>query len=90
MSKTLARLARDAIAVQDACNMSGVARSFAEAVIDLREIMPTIGTSDFNMHPIICVWASKIHDMARMGISDGDRYGKAYKWCLEHQEVPSE
>lgn len=56
--RTLKQLAQEALDVQDACNLCGVAQSFARAMIDLGE--HTRGTDERNMHPISVLWADKI------------------------------
>jgi hypothetical protein len=76
-------LAREAITIQDASNISGVSRGFCAAITELREIMPTIDSTALARHPIVRLWASKIHDMAGMGLSDLDEFHKAYEWCKE-------
>jgi len=58
MSKTMKELAVEALAVQDACNLCGVAQSFARAMVDLGE--HTKGTDERNQHPISILWADKI------------------------------
>ncbi len=63
MKRTLAELAREARAVQDACNLSGVAQAFARAMVDLGE--HTSGTDARNHHPIARVWADKIASLTR-------------------------
>lgn len=62
MSRTLSELAQEALDVQNACNIAGVARSFAKAVSDLTE--HTSGTDEWNRHPITRAWVSKMADMA--------------------------
>jgi hypothetical protein len=63
----LRRLADDAIRVQDACNLSGVAQSFAEACITLRLIAQALGlpgdTEWCNRHPIVTLWVDKLCDL---------------------------
>ncbi len=51
-------LARDALAVQDACNLSGVAHGFARAMSALCAL--DLDTDARNRHPIAIVWADKI------------------------------
>ena len=62
--KTLKQLAQDALLVQDACNMSGIALSFGKAMLDLRAALPDKGTDFYNQHPITVLWASKISSLA--------------------------
>ncbi len=57
-TRTLAQLAREALNVQDACNLCGVAHGFARAMADLGAY--TRGTDERNTHPIAVLWADKI------------------------------
>lgn len=60
MLKTLDKWAADAIAVQDACNLSGIVFAFERMTNDLREageLRPD--------HPCIVLWADKMDDLAR-------------------------
>jgi hypothetical protein len=88
--KTLKQLANDAIQMQDACNGLAIANGFGRAMTDLREALNEAGeptdTDVFRSHPVYRMWASKIHDLAGLGLSDCDRYGDAYKWCSEQAE----
>lgn len=84
--RTIQDLAREAIQVQDACNLSGVVHGFSRAITELREILQNengglINTYEMNHHPICCLWASKIHDLASMGLSDGERFREVYEAC---------
>lgn len=56
--RTLKQLAKEAINVQNACNLCGVAQAFARAMVDLGE--HTNGTDERNQHPISILWADKI------------------------------
>jgi hypothetical protein len=58
MAKSLKELAADSLAVQDACNLCGVAQSFALAMVDLGEY--TKGTDGRNTHPITKMWVAKL------------------------------
>ena len=68
--KTLQQLAREALDVQDASNLSGVAQSFAKAVLDLRSTLREANggnppdTREVNHHPIVRVWLSKLDSLA--------------------------
>lgn len=57
-TRTLAQLAREALNVQDACNLCGVAHGFARAMSDLDAY--TRSTDERNTHPIAVLWADKI------------------------------
>jgi hypothetical protein len=84
--RTIQDLAKEAIQVQDACNLSGVVHGFSRAMTELREILRAenggvINTHTMNHHPICCLWASKIHDLTSMGLSDGERFREVYEAC---------
>jgi hypothetical protein len=68
MTRTLPELAREALLVQDACNLSGMARSFARAMADLATHIPHTG--ERNTHYITRVWVDKIAQLAGMQTSD--------------------
>jgi hypothetical protein len=86
MLRTLKQLAAEAIQVQNACNPLGLTKSFAATTQELRDRLSAdglpSGTDDIKGHPIFRLWASKLHDLASMGLSDTDRYGEAYHACL--------
>jgi hypothetical protein len=44
------------------------------------------GTDKINQHPINQMFASKVHDLARMGLSDTDAFSKAYDECKKLAE----
>jgi hypothetical protein len=70
MTRTLQELAREALAVQDACNLSGVAQGFARAMADLCALVP--GTDARNAHPIAVLWADKIAHLTGTQLVSGD------------------
>lgn len=81
MARSLVDLARESLAVQDACNLCGVAQSFARAMIDLGDHCPR-GTDERNEHPISVLWADKIaHLTGTQGIpySAHERVSDAYR-----------
>jgi hypothetical protein len=88
--RTIQDLAKEALQVQDACNLSGVVHGFSRAVTELREILRATGgdlsTDAVNQHPICKMWASKIHDLARMGLGDTDAFGNAMRLCFKLAE----
>ena len=71
----LGKMAKDALMVQDACNMSGVAISFGKVVPELRSLL---GAWDVSEHPIVHLWVGKIYEMSGMGIADMGKYNHAY------------
>lgn len=78
--KSLQELAQEALQVQDACNLSGVAYGFARAMKDL--CTHVTGTDARNTHPIAILWASKIADLTGVESSSGIAYSR----CLDLAE----
>ena len=64
--KDLKELAKEAYAVQNACNLSGVVHSMAAAMSDLWEIARSEnkGTDWVNNHPITRAYVSKLVSLA--------------------------
>ena len=64
MKKTIIELSKQAIEVQDACNLLGVSKSFALAVEELfysNECNRDM--NKLNNHPVITLWIDKLLDM---------------------------
>jgi hypothetical protein len=88
--QTISQLAREAIDIQHASNIRGISKSFVKLVDELCELIaedveanPISLTRRENIqwHPIVQMWASKIHDLTGMGLSDLDAFHEAYEWC---------
>jgi hypothetical protein len=83
--RTVADLAREAVEIQDGCSMLGLSKGFARAVQELKDALDAEGqyegTDQINQHPVTKLWASKLHDLARMGLSDTEAFGAAYDAC---------
>ena len=75
---TVVEAARAAIDVQDASNLSGVLRSFADAVSAVREL-PGV----WNAHPVVVLFASKVGSLAGIGGGDLDAFGDAFFECQQ-------
>jgi|GEM_PF-2361523 len=80
---TLRQAARDALDVQDACNLSGVAHSFLQAVQAVNAEMRDRGegTEWRNNHPIIRLYVDKLASMA--GVQGWTDLSGAYAECRE-------
>lgn len=78
----LKRCAAQALAVQNACNLSGVVYSFADAVKVLRSQPDCTGTEYVNRHPISVLFAVQIAHLTGVGsdLSLTD-YSKAREAC---------
>ncbi len=85
MSRTIQELATEAIQIQNACNPLGLTKGYAKSLQDLADRLRADGqpsdTRALCNHPINRLWASKMHDLANMGLSDTDRYGEALQAC---------
>ena len=68
MNRTLKEHAKDALNVQNACNLSGVVHSFDKVVTDLWEEANRIGkgTDWVNTHPIVQAYVDKLASLARV------------------------
>jgi hypothetical protein len=73
--------ARVALDIQDACNLKGVIYRLSCAREELSALGRDKGTDWFNNHPIMRLYASKIHSLTGMGLSDIDRFAEAYTLC---------
>ena len=83
--KTLADLAREALAVQDACNLSGVVHGFSRAITELRVVLRDPGTDAINAHPVCVLWADKIAHLTGTQSLGNDVVSRAYDWA--HKEA---
>lgn len=82
----LQKAAQDALMVQDACNLSGVARSFQEAVQAVNEEAHQLGegTDWRNNHPVIRLFVDKLASLCGMqGPLAYDNYGAAERECRQ-------
>jgi hypothetical protein len=81
--KTIKELAQNALHVQNACNLSGVAIGFGRAMVDLRETLESVrepsGTDDLRSHPIAIVWADKIASLTDTQELGNDRVMSAFR-----------
>lgn len=81
--KTVKELAREALAVQDACNLSGVAIAFARVMVDLREALESqnerADTSSLRFHPITTVWVDKLASLADVQHLGSERVSTAFQ-----------
>lgn len=75
--RTIVDLAREALNVQDACNLSGVVLGFGRSVLRLRRLLEAEGSCSsekLNRHPVCVLWSNKIESMT------GERFSEAYSW----------
>lgn len=85
--KTLQQMARNAIQCQDAPNPLGLARTFAQHMAMLPDVLRARGestaTGDICAHPIFVLWASKLHSLANLGVSDLNKFEVAMQKATE-------
>lgn len=77
--RTIKELCSEALAVQDACNLSGVVHSFSRVMTDLRANLPNAGTEAINRHAVSVLFASKIASLT--GSEFSDAFSVAYDFC---------
>lgn len=77
---TIARAAALALDVQDACNLSGVVRSFALVTEALWEEARRTdqGTEWVNQHPVSVLFVNKMDSLVR---DSGEKFSRAYDEC---------
>ena len=85
-NRTMHDLVRNALQVQDACNLSGVVHSFSRDIARLRQLCdkdPRFSTTRLNEHPVCVLYASKIASLT--GYAYGS-FNDAYEWCRQVQD----
>lgn len=85
--RTIKDLAREALDIQDACNLSGVVHAFSRCMTELRPLLEAEGkfsTDKLNNHPIAVLYSSKI---ASLTMSE-DKFSSAYNWVCDQGVKP--
>lgn len=82
MTRTVDELLKEALDVQDACNLSGVVHSFSRAMTELRE-NGINSTQELNTHHVCVLYANKIAQLAEDGHF---RFSAAYRDACEATE----
>jgi hypothetical protein len=78
-TRTLPQLAEEALAVQDACNLSGVVLSWGRSIHRLRDLLPNVGTDAISRHPVNVLFASKVASLT--DCENGFKFAAAYDDC---------
>jgi len=71
---------KNAIEVQDACNMVAVANQFARDLSKLRK-EENLDSAGVNKHPVVVMYIDKLADLA--GRPDFTKFSEAYDKCIE-------
>lgn len=79
---------KDAILVQDACNLSGVAKSFSKMLekIWAEARKQGKGTEWVNQHPICVLFVDKMASLSGGGVLGGAGFMHAYRVCQEEAD----
>lgn len=77
---------QDALDVQSACNLSGVAHSLSRHLTE--NVWPEVranngGTDDVNRHPAVILFVAQLLYLSTGQMLDMDKYSEAYKVCRE-------
>lgn len=81
-TEAVQKAARDAIDVQDACNLTGVLNSFQRHMAAICESQPEMGTDARNRHPVAVLFINKMADLAGIEREYGsNEYLDAYAAC---------
>ncbi len=88
--RTIVQLAREAMDVQNACNLSGVVHSYSRTLTRLRALLESgegrrdgDGCGQLNTHPIAQVWADKIASLTRTQTLGNDATLVAFRWTID-------
>jgi hypothetical protein len=79
-------LAKDALLVQDACNLSGVVHSLSRAMHAIWEVSNRkgLGTDYVNQHPIVAMYLDKLCQLNCHAMLENPRLTQSY-WGLCEQ-----
>ncbi len=83
-------LAKDALAVQDTCNLGGVSKSFADTVSELHRWPTYKGTTWIRHHPVVVLYVSKISSLVTGDCGDTAAFSAAYDLCTAVAEGRTE
>lgn len=82
--KTINDLYIEALAIQNACNLCGLAQRFAKMMQELNVLVPA-GTEDRNQHLIVTLWLDKF--MSLNGCQDNNKkITEAYSTAFSIEE----
>lgn len=83
-------LAKEALLIQDACNLSGLVFSFAREMQKLCDHPRCTGSAWRNHHPIVVLWLNKLDSLCTGDLGDMGAYSKAYDLCSAVVEAQKE
>lgn len=80
----LKKLARRALDIQDACNLTALAQGFAPDMLELRRLVG----SEIATHPITIIWLDKMNSLAGIQELGNERVMEAFTACWKIVEAP--
>jgi hypothetical protein len=80
---SLEEMARLALSIQNACNLSPIVRSFSRVCSSLWRIEERPGTQFVNQHPVIILFLSKLCSLAKVEGPTFEEFGIAYTWAKD-------
>jgi hypothetical protein len=86
MAERVAYWQKQALAVQTACNVSGVVHSMAELMRVLQDAPECQGTDWRNHHPLTVLFSVGIGWLSFGCLCSPDLYGWAYRWADEERD----
>ena len=82
MTRTMKELAKEAIDIQNASNLSGIVHSFSRTITELRELLNKeegFSTEKLNQHPVCVLYSDKITSLTDS--YSVNTFSKAYEWA---------
>lgn len=73
--KTINELYIEALEIQNACNLCGLAQRFAQVMKELNTLIPS-GTTERNRHSIVSLWLDKFNSLNGIQFDNGSYDGK--------------
>lgn len=80
--------ARLAIDLQNCCNLEALLHTYQRVLTEALKPLCESRDDMFN-HPVSRLFASKVHSLTNMGLSDTEAFEEAYKACEELAEKVS-
>jgi len=84
--RTWKQMGIEALAIQNACNLSGVVISFSHIIREVRarlESEKRCSSDDVHNHPVCRLFSDKIASLTNTQIMGNDEVQKAYRWALD-------
>ena len=80
------KLCQEAIDIQNASNLVGLSRRFAEVMIEVNELIGDMGTHAVNTTAIVQMWTTKMADLSGHPSWNQTVWSEAYEICRKTAE----